>query len=157
MAINAVCGPYVVGINGLSVTGAITLIQVKAGANRSVEIVRAWLSQSNRTASPMQRVEILRKTAAATVTGATPLLLNTKMPAADAAGGVAATGTNASVEGTDGDVLVGDAFNIQSGWLWVPTTDERIVLKPAEIIGLKLPVAPDTATVFSGAIVFNEY
>jgi hypothetical protein len=83
--------------------------------------------------------------------------MNTKMPAADAAGGVAATGTNASVEGTDGDVLYGDVFNLQSGWLWVPTPDERIVLKPSEIIGIKLPAAPGVSTAFTGGVIFNEY
>jgi hypothetical protein len=105
----------------------------------------------------MQRIQINRKSAAATVTSFTPLLYNSKMPAADAAGGTSATGTNASGEGTDSDILYGDVFNFQSGWLWVPTSDERIVLKPAEIIGLKLPAAPGSSTTITGGIIFNEY
>lgn len=157
MAVNAAMGPYVVHINAVSVSTAITLVQIKAGTTRSVEITRAWLTQSNISTGSMQRVQINRKSSAATVTSFTPLLINPAAPAADAAGGTSATGTNASAEGTDTDILYPDAFNLLSGWLWVPTGDERIIVKPGGIIGLKLPAAPAAATTFIGGLVFVEY
>jgi hypothetical protein len=149
-------GPYVVNMTNVAVTGAITLIQIKAGATRMVMLLRASVSQSNMTTMAMQRVQILRKTGTATVTSYTPLLYSPSQPAADAAGGTSATGTNASNEGTDGDILVNDTFNILNGWLWIPTPEERIVVPPGGFIGLKLPTAPGSSMTTTAQMVFYE-
>lgn len=147
---------YSIELVNTAVTGAITLVQIKAGSARLVTLLRAWCSQSNLTASAMQRVQILRKSAAATVTSGTPLLLDAGDAAAGSAGGTAATGTNATVEGTDGDVLVDTDFNVLNGWLWVPTPEERIVVGPAGFIAIKLPTAPGSSMTTSAGFLFGE-
>ena len=139
-----------------AVTGAITLVQLKAASTVVCQVVRAWCSQTNLTSSAMQQIEIVRKTAAATVTSFTPLLMQPGDAAAASVGGTAATGINATVEGTDGDILYPDAFNVLTGWLWVPTIEERIVVPPGGIIGVKLPVAPGSSMTTICGITFRE-
>ena len=97
---------YSVRMNKVAVTGAITLVQLKAGSSSICRILRAWCSQFNQTSSVMQDILILRKSAAATVTSFTPVLVDPGDAAANAAGGTSATGTNASAEGTDGDTTL---------------------------------------------------
>ena len=157
MSANAIFGPYTVALVAQAVTGGITLVQVKAGANRRVAITRAWCSQSNQTTSAQQRIQVVRKTAAATVTSSTPLLVNSITAAAEAVGGAAATGVNATAEGTDGDVLVHDVFNVLNGWIWIPTPEERPIVLPAGIIALKFPAAPGSSMTVSAGFNFYEF
>ena len=53
-------------------------------------------------------------------------------------------------------VLHADVFNIQGGWLYIPTPEERIVISPSGVLVIELPVAPaDSITVYS-TITFEE-
>jgi len=148
-------GVYVVNLTAVSVSGAITLIQVKAVTTNPHEIIRASCWQSSSTTSAQQRLQLLRKSATATVTSFTPLLMNPGDAAAQAVGGAAATGTSASAEGTDGDILVNEVFNVLNGWLYLPVPEERPFVAAAGIIGLKFPTAP-AATTFTAQVVFRE-
>lgn len=149
-------GVYTVNRLAVSTSTAITIIQVKAGSTRPLEIVRASCWQSSSTTNAYARIQLLRKSAAATVTSVTPLLFSANYPAADAAGGTAATGITATAEGTDGDVLIEECFSILSGWLYSPVPEERIYVPPAGIIALKFPAAPTSAT-YSAQVVFREF
>ncbi len=140
---------------GQTVSTAITILQLKAGANTPLEILRASVAQTGLSASAMQAVNLLRKTAAATVTAFTALKNNPNDPAAGAVGGTAATGYTATVEGTDGDILVAGAFNVLNGWEWLPTPEERITVDAAGILALKFPAAP-TSAAWKAAIWFRE-
>lgn len=139
---------------GVSISTAITILQIKAGA-AALELVRATLTQRGSTTSTSEAVQLLRKTAAATVTSFTPRPLTTTDPASLAIGGTAATGYTATAEGTDGNILVDDGFNILNGWLWVPTID-RISVPQGGIIAMKFPTAPAAQT-WRAAITFIEY
>lgn len=140
----------------VSVSGAITLVQIKAGA-ASLHLLRAWVSQSGSTVSAMQRVGLVRKSGAATVTSFTPLKLNPNSPASLAVGATDGTGHTASSEGTDGDVLCPDAFNVLNGWVWVPTPEERIVVPQGGIIGLKFLNAPAAALTVTAGLLWEEW
>lgn len=146
---------YVVNHSGITVSTAITIIQIKAGAAKGLEIMRAHVTQSTVTASTMARIQLLRKTLAATVTSFTPLKLDPDAVAAAAVGGTAATGITATVEGTDGDILHTAAFNMVSGWLYSPIPEERIIVPAGGIIALKFPAAPTSAT-WDAQIKFRE-
>ncbi len=138
---------YVVSMTRVAVTGAITIIQIKAGATVPLQIIRAVIGQTASTTSTQVPVQISRKTAAATVTSFTPLLCGPSTdPAAAAVGGAAATGTNASAEGTDGNVLKQDVFNFLNGWMYLPTPKEYLFVNAAGIIALLYPVAPTITT-----------
>lgn len=148
---------YSVAMQAVSVSSAITLLQIKAGSTGALQLLRVRISQSNQTSSAMQRAQILRKTAAATVTSYTPKLYDPGDAAAQAVGGVAATGTNASVEGTDGNVLYEETFNVLNGMLWIPTPEERIVVPASGFIAVKFADAPGAAMTTSAIAIFGEY
>lgn len=150
-------GVYEAHMLNIAVTGAITLVQVKAGADTSLVILRAWMSQENIDTTDQLRVQFVIKSAAATVTTFTPLLHRRNTGAAKAVGGTAATGTNATVEGTDTDILNPDVPNQLNGWLYMPVPEERIIIAGGDIIGLKLPAAPAASTNITAGIVFGEY
>ena len=149
---------YVYTINHLRivVSTAISIIQIKA-ISCPLELLRATLTQHLSITSAMAQIAILRKTAAATVTSFTPLKYNSNDPTALAAGGTAATGITATAEGTDGDVLVEEAFNVLNPWIWTPV-DDRIVVDPTTtpaFLALKFTVAPASAT-WTARMVFRE-
>lgn len=142
------------GDTGVIISTAITILQVKAGA-AALELLRAGLSQGLSETSTMEHVQILRKTAAATVTSFTPRRYNPSDPVALAVGGVAATGYTATAEGTDGEVLLDEGWNILNGWQW-KSGEDRIVVPQGGILAMKFPVAPASAT-WRAFMVFAEY
>ena len=147
-------GIYVVR-QAITNPGAITLLQIKAGTSNPLKILRAWVSQTASTTSTQLAVQLVRKSGAATVTSFTPLLLRPSDPAANAAGGTSATGYTATGEGTDGDLLIEDSFNILNGWLYLPVPEERIVVPVSGMIGLKFPIAGGNNS-FKCGIIFGE-
>ena len=147
---------YVVEAKIATVTTAKTLIQVKAGATNPLELIRVELSQTTSEVSDTGEFLILEKSVAATVTSFTPRPYNRGLgPVAKAVGGTAATGTDASAEGTDGDVLYRRGFNVLNGHVWLPTPKERIVLDAAQIIALKSGETISSATLVA-LLVFEE-
>lgn len=149
-------GIYVVENGGVAISTAITIIQLKAGASRGLELLRAKISQAVSETSTQEHIQILRKSAAATVTSRTPLKLNPDDGAADAVGGTAATGITATAEGTDGDVLIEEGFNILNGWEWLPTPEERIVAHAGDFLALKFGTAPASQTWYA-SLYFREF
>lgn len=146
---------YEVRNGGVAISTAITVIQLKAGA-AALEILRASIGQRGSTTSAIERIGLVRKSSTATVTSATPLKLSANDPAALAVGGAAATGITASAEGTDGDVLVDECFNVVNGtWTWLPTPEERIRVPQGGAVGLKFLTAPANQTWFA-SVVFRE-
>lgn len=148
-------GVYSVTASIATVTAAKTLIQLKAGPNTAIELLRAWITNGSVTTDDNVEGQILRKTAAATVTSFTPLKFNPLDGAADSVGGTTATGTNASAEGTDGDILAREGFSILAGWVWLPTPEERIVVPSAGFLALKSAITITSATLICGMI-FRE-
>lgn len=148
---------YTVSMTRVSVSGAITLIQIKAGASVPLQIIRAVIGQSSSTTSTQQPVQINRKSAAATVTSFTPLTNGPSTdPSASAAGGTSATSITATSEGTDGNILRQDVWNYLNGWLFLPTPKEYLFVDGAGILGLKLPIAPGSAVTLTADVIFEE-
>jgi hypothetical protein len=146
---------YVVSMTRVSVTVAISLIQVVAGATVPLEILRAVIGQTASTTSTQQAVQLNRKSAAATVTSFTPIKQGPVTdPAAAAVGGTTATGTNASAEGTDSNIVRQDVFNFLNGWLFLPTPNEFPFVDAASIIALKFPTTP--ALTCTADLIFRE-
>lgn len=147
---------YAVRFAPTALTTAKTLIQIKAGA-AAIDIIEARIYQITKTSSELLALQWLRKSAAATVTSATPLKMNPGDPAALAVGGTSATGVNASAEGTDGDILVEDVWNVLNGsWIYLPTPEDRIRIPQAGILGLKLNTAPAASMTIGALIHFEE-
>lgn len=145
---------YTIKHDNIAVAGAITIMQLKAGPNSICKIHRISLSQSGSTTSAQVRIQVLRKSGAATVTSFTPLQMDAGDGAAKSVGGVSATGITATVEGTNTDILLTETFNALTGWLYLPTPEERIIVGAAGILGVTFPVNP--ALTITGELVFEE-
>jgi hypothetical protein len=133
-----------------TVSTAITVLQLTAPSTMVLELLSASATQTTSTTSLQSNIRILRKTATATVTSLTPLKIMAGGPAPSSTGGRTAT-----VEGTDGDVLIDDGFNILNGWYWQPVPEERIWVPPSGIVALKFAAAPTSAT-WTTRLVFRE-
>lgn len=148
---------YGVFLAPTAATAGLTLIQIKAG-NSPLVITSAKVFQVTSTTSEILRLSILRKSAAATVTSATPLLLNSNNPTSLAVGGTSATGTSASAEGTDGDILEDDDWDVASAsWSYLPVPEDRIWVPPSGIVGLKLQTSPGASMTIGAWVKFIEY
>lgn len=148
---------YTISMTRVAVTGAITLIQYKAGATVPAQIIRAVIGQTSSTTSTQQPIQLNRKSGAATVTSFTPILNGpTTDPAASGVGGTSATGTNASAEGTDGNIVRQDVFNYLNGWLFLPSPKEWTFIDAAGIMGLKFPVAPGSSVTITADLIIEE-
>lgn len=148
---------YYAEMPSTAVTAAKTLLQIKAGA-AALELLEVRLSQVTKITGELLEVQILRKSAAATVTSFTPLELQPAGPAALAVGGTAATGYNASAEGTNGDILFKSHWNVINGeFQYLPLPETRIWVPQAGIIGIKLNTAPAASMTMICMAYFQEY
>lgn len=152
----AMSGAYNLVRSSVTTSTAITIEQVTVVAGTMAEYTRAWCNQSTITATAATRIQLLRKSAVATVTSQTPVALGNGMQASKCVGGATATGITATGEGTDGVVYIEEGFNIVgNGWLYLPVPEERIY-QITTSIGLKFPTAPTSAGWVSG-IEWLEY
>lgn len=131
---------------GMTVSTAITLLQVATHATRPVEVLRASLTQRGSATSVQEKIALIRKSAAATVTAAvvgTHLLkLNPNDQSPSLQLGTALTGIVATVEGTNTDLTLEEGFNVLSGWLYLPVPEERISIPPAAFFAMTFITAP---------------
>lgn len=152
------------GTNLTLANAAVTLGFINPGATASIEILRAWVSQSGTTTQAMVRVQMNTQVSVfPTLVSATPAKLKLSDPVSLIVGGTAGAagtcGINASAEGAGAKtVITPDTFNNLAGWLWVPTPAETIVLNAgaASGFGLHLPAAPASLTGWNFGIVFRE-
>lgn len=152
-------GPcYIVKNLGVSISTAITPIQVKAGVNGPLEVLRSSLSQGSVATSAQYAAALVqRKTVGATVTtgvaGTTVLKQNPVNPTTDLSLGTAATGITASAEGTNGEQTITRGFNDLNGAEWLATPEERVLIPQAGIYGITFLVAPQSATRYAETVI----
>ena len=136
--------------NELTVSTAITVLQIAAGATCPFLILSARLTQRGSTTSAQEKIAWVRKTAAATVTaavvGTNLFKARTGDPTPSLQLGTALTGWTATVEGTDGDIPVQDGFNVLNGWSYQPVPESRLFVPAAGLVGLKFLTAPASQT-----------
>ncbi len=63
---------------------------------------------------------------------------------------------NNTTQGGTPVVVASDDFNVQAGWQYRPTPEERITVSPSGIIAIELPAAPSDALTMSGSLTFEE-
>ena len=156
---------YVVSAGGITLANAaVTLIFINPGTTASLEMLRAWASQSANATSAQQRVQTnTQVTAFPTLTSTTPAKLKISDPVSAITGatnGAAGTaGTNASAEGAGTKTVVHqDAFNVLNGHLWVPTPPETMIMNAGSASGwgYHFPAAALTLTNWACGLVFRE-
>jgi hypothetical protein len=158
---------YSISGGGITLANAaVTLVFINPAAapNVGIRILRAWVGQSANATSAQQRVQlVVQPTAFPTLTSATPQKLkigdSISVITGGTAGAAGTAGINASAEGAGTKIIkVEDAFNVLSGWLYVPTPNEYIELPSgsAHGFGLHLPVAATTLTNWAFGITYAE-
>lgn len=123
-----------------------TAIQYAASSTNMAEILYIGVSQSGSVVSAMDQVQIVRKTAGATVTiGAVGTnIFDSTGNSTNGAGAfrgtlsTSATGVNASAEGTDGDIWHLNNFNVLGGYEFNAQPNTRIHVPISGIIAVKL-------------------
>ena len=135
-------GLYTVHGDAQTISTAITLLEVTAPSTAILKVYRAWVEQSSVTTSTTTRIRLLRKTGTITGTASPPTPTAVD---ASASSGVTVKWI-ATAEGTDGNILIEEAFNFLNGWVWLPVPEERIIVPPSGIIALKFPAAPTSAS-----------
>lgn len=139
-------GIYVARHDDASVSTAITLVQVNAPSDESIDVLRAWVSFDT-TTSTAQEVGFKRVTTAGTGSSFTAILLRPN----DAAFGGSCTYAH-SAEGTLGDIIVREHCNMLNGWLYLPTPEERIRIAGGGRLSLYFPAAPSAVNVSAGIV-----
>lgn len=143
---------YAGNMFSVSVSAQKTLVEITAASDAIVTIHEAWISQDASETSTQEVASLIRKTAAGTGTSYTVKLL---APNTDAAFGGTCR-TDCTAEGTLGDEIVREGFNILNGWYYKPVPDARPIVPPSGIIGIRFAVAPAAAITVSAGLIFEE-
>jgi hypothetical protein len=145
-------GPrYAVNLNAVTVSTAVTVMEITAHASRVCVIIEAWLTQETSETSQQEVIQFVRKSGAGTGTSFTPLAIDTVGTA-----GFTARASSFSAEGTVTDQIgPRQGFNALSGWFYAPLPESRIIVPPSGILGLRFPTAPASATWSGGMIVME--
>lgn len=129
-----------------TVSTAISILQLVAGAAVPFLIVAASLTQDGSVTSVQEKIAFVRKSAAATVTTAVVGTHLFKNRPGDPTPGLTlsttGTGVIATAEGTDTDTPYEHGFNVLSGWDLNQGEREYLHVPGAGIIALKFRTAP---------------
>lgn len=156
-------------IKGADITianAAVTAVFLNPPTGRSIEIIRAWMSQHANATSAQIRVSMgFKASVFPTLTSTTPEKTKPSDPVSFITGGTAGaagtSGINASAEGAGTYTeKYADAFNALQGWLWTPSFagGESFILSSADSLGfaLKFGAAPATLTGWNFGIAYRE-
>ena len=147
---------YTASFGGVAVTAIQDLFEVNAPSDATVAIHSIAVGQSSDygdSEAEGLRVQISRAPTASGTGGST--LTPRPHEEGDAAfGGTVEANNTGQATGTV--TIHEDTFNVQAGWAYKPTPEERIVISPGGRLVVELPVAPGEALTMSGSITFEE-
>ncbi len=143
---------YVVLMENIAVTTLRTLLEITAPSNRLAELIEAWVTQTDSETSTQEEIEIIRKTVAGTGTAETPEPLSANSGAAGST-----SLSNCTGEGTLGNRVWREGFNILSGWRYQPVPEARIWVPPSGIVGIRFAQAPEASINVTCGLVFAEH
>lgn len=142
----------------VSTAGAHDVFELLPAAGRPCVIHCISLSQNTDVgdaAEFMARVKIIRGFTGSGSGGsaATEFALDPSAPANTAA--VETNNTTVAATGT-GTELWSEAFNVRTGWLWLPTPEMRIKVRNAELLVVRFPAQLTSAVDLSGTMYWEE-
>lgn len=145
---------------GLARSGATDLWEVVFPSDAAIilhEIVLTQLSDADPASdSEMLRVTISRYTGSPTSgSGGTSVGPVPLISGAPAAGSTAEIGNTAQISGGTQARLYTDAFNVLSGWHYLPTPELRFEFAPSTVLVVDIPAPGDSLT-FTGYLVYEE-
>ena len=158
---------YNVSMNNQTIVADATLVIVRTAAAittraSNIRILRVWVNQIGTEVSDQLGVIIgLKASAFGTYTSTTPVNHVVGGAASGIAGGTAGaaatSGTDASAEGAGAvSTYIQEGFNNLSGYLWVPTPEERMTVPVDTAFIVKMVGTPATLTGWCAGVVFEE-
>ena len=148
---------YTGQVSAVGVTVAQDFFEVNCPSDAVIRILSIRIAQYSDVgdaAAEMLPVQISKSTGTAGSGGSTPTARPHMLGTVAFGGSVEANNTTQA--GTT-IVLLSDAFNIRSGWLYQPTEPEMIWMSPSEAIVVELPVAPADSLTMEGSITFEVF
>src|SRR5574343_36976 len=150
---------YAVTFESVAVTAQVDFFEISPADDKPCIVHACYLSQSSDVgdaAEEMLRVKIIRGHATGGSGGSapTPAPLNP----GDAAAGFAAETNNTTIASTGTAVdLHAEAFNIRSGWVYMPTPEARPVVNQGNTtLVVRLMAAPADSLSMSGTLIVEE-
>lgn len=147
---------YTASFEGVAVTAIQDLFELVAPADAIVVLHSAFIGQSSDAAdaeAEMLQVSISRFTGTSGSGGTSPTV-NPHQIGDSAFGGTVEA--NNTTQGLTTTVVKSETFNVQAGWYYQPTPEERLVLSPSGKLVIELPTAPADSLTMSGSITFEE-
>jgi len=144
---------YTATIGSSSHSTAATLIEIAAASDMVVFVERMWIDNVAQDTSEMIGVKVEDITTTGTGAANTPKLHQDGDSAASATvkNGMTAQPTYSGL------VYIEKAFNVLSGFLWVPASDDDVlVISPSQLLGMAMDTAPDAAVTLSYGMTFRE-
>jgi len=152
---------YSVSFSATSVSAAVDVFEVLASTGKPFilhEIVISQSSDYGDAAAEGLSVLIKRATGSYTSGSGGSTATPAKHLTNDAAAGPTAETNNTSQASAGSGALTTircEAFNVQAGWQYLPTPEQRILFLPAEAVVVSI-TAPADAITLSGTLVFEE-
>lgn len=158
---------YNIVMENQTVVADATLIILRAATAWSsraslLEVLRITVSQQGTSISQELGIILAQKASAFgtyTSTTPSPLAIGTVASAiaGSTSGAASSAGTDASAEGAGAVTTIhAEGFNNLSGFLWVPTPEERILIGPDLAFIVKLRGTPTTLTGWNAILTFQE-
>ena len=146
---------YTTSFTNVAVTAAQDFFELTAPADAIIIIHSCYISQNTDygdSAAEGLTINVTRySTSGSGGTTPTPRPLEVGMSASGAT-----SEANNTTEGGTPIVVHSECFNIQAGWVYRPTPEERIVCSAGDIIAINLPSAPTDSLTMSGTLYFDE-
>lgn len=146
---------YTAEVNAVAVTAAQDFFEINAPADAIVVLHSCFLGQTSDAGdaeAEMLSVQISRVGGTAGSGGSSPTVNPHQL--GDSAFGGTVEANNTTQVGTPVE-LYSETFNVQAGWYYVPTPEERFIISPSGGIVVEITAPADSLTM-SGRITFEE-
>lgn len=151
---------YSAEFEGVAVTAAQDFFELAPADDKPIKIHAIYLSQSSDVGDAAEEILRIKCISGHATTGSGG---GTSTPAAleshgDAAGTVVEVNNTTIASAGTGIDLHSDAFNIRTGWIWIPTPEMRHRISQATgvLYVVRLMAAPTDSLTMSGTIYFEE-
>lgn len=146
---------YSANFDNVAVSALQDLFEIQAPSDAVVVVHSIWIGQiSDYGDAQAEGLRITIERAATSGSGGSTPTARPHQVGDPAFGGVVEA--NNTARGGTLTMMQSLPFNVQAGFYWTPTPEERIVISPSGILVVGLPVAPADSLSMCGTIVFEE-
>ena len=139
----------------VAATAAQDLFEIVAPSDAAVIIHECRISQSTDAGdSESEQLNILVHRGTTSGSGGTSVTARPFQVGFPAAGSTVEA--NNTTQGTEGNFILSECFNVMAGWIWTPTPEARPVLSPSGRLIIELQTAPSDSITISGTLIFEE-